>query len=434
MKRVKKNQDNQDNKGNIILVNVCSSYIRIVQLKKGELSHFYLQNMQTPSQVGSVYKAKITKKQVGLEACFVDMGFEHSAFLHIGNKDRRKPQEGARSEEGGNYKNSSLFKQFKKGQTLMVQVIKDPLKGKNMRVSHKISLPGTYLVYLPDSPFHISVSRQITDEALREKLIQQVEGWPGEEEALIIRTKAATANAEDLRKDWENLQNTWKDIQKKYQSQKIPGLIWSDVSFSIRVLRDTPMEDVKQIVVDDREQFLYLQDFINKRQLEERCKISLYENKKISLFDMYDLEPELERLLNKKVRLKLGGHIIIEETEAAVVIDVNTGGFMGKKLPEENILKINMEAVKEIAVQLRLRNCGGIILIDFIDMEEEQSRQKVMDLLSHELEEDRVPTQIFGMSELGIVQLTRKRTRSSILEILCRPCPHCEGRSYIKRV
>lgn len=411
-------------KNNLLLINVCSPYMRIAFLEKGVLSDFYLEHLSMPSQVGSIYKAQITKRQVGLDACFVNMGSQNSAFLYTGKKDSERHLE----------ENLAPQKiQLKKGQKLMVQVVKDPLKGKNFRVSDKISLPGLYLVYLPNSPFHIGLSRKIEDEKTRKKLTQYVEEM-NIKAAIIVRTKAVEANKKDLEKDLKKLQMIWKNVQEKYENQRKPGLIWSDVSFSFQVVRDILTEEVDQVLVDDEEVFFHVQEYVAQEMPKEKQKISFYKNNKLSLFDKYDLETELDQLLEKKVRLKSGGFIVIEETEAAVVIDVNTGKFMGKKTPEENILKINLEAAEEIAAQIRLRNCGGIILIDFIDMAEESSRQKVMEILSCALKKDKSPTRLFPMSELGVVQLTRKRVRSSLLEALCDPCPHCEGRSYIKKV
>lgn len=413
---------------NLILINVHSTYVRIAQLKQGILSDFHLENLSVPSQVGAIYKAQVAKKQVGLDACFVDIGSQKSAFLYTGKKDYEKS-----SEEENMVTQKEQLRQLKKAQMLMVQVVKDPLKGKNFRVSNRISLPGLYLVYLPNSPFHIGISRQIEDEKKRERLIQYIQEL-NSEEAVIIRTKAVQAGKEELAKDLKSLKAVWRNIQKRYKIQKKPGLIWSDIPLYMRILRDLLTKEVEQVLVDDETLFLRLKEFVSQEVPQEKHKISFYESKKLSLFNKYDLELELDRLLQKKVKLKSGGFIVIEETEAAVVIDVNTGQFIGKGTSEENILKINMEAAEEIAIQIRLRNCGGIVLIDFIDMETEQSRQKVMELLSHALKKDRSSTRLFPMSELAVVQLTRKRVRSSLLNILCEPCSHCGGRSYIKKV
>ncbi len=454
---------------NLILINVQRSRIRIAQLREGVFSDFHLENRSKPFQVGAVFKAQVVKKQPSLDACFVNVGSNKSAFFHTGRKIYKNPSEESQYAQnraknadnsdfweselqratfsesfsesstehvvrGRNTKGvqTSILKQLRTGQHIMVQVIKDSLKGKNLRVSDKISLPGFYLVYLPNSPFHIAVSRKIEDENMKEKLVQWVERW-NKNASLIIRTKAAEVSEEELKRDWDNLQRTWKGIQRRYKARKSPGLIWSDMSFSCKILRDFLTEEVDKVLVDEKQMFLDLKDFTSETMPQYRNKISFYNNKKTSLFDKYDLESAVRRLLHKKIKLRSGGGIVIEETEAAVVVDVNTGSFMGRKMPEENILKINQEAAREIALQLRLRNCGGIIIIDFIDMETESSRQKVMEVLSQELKKDRVPTDLVNMSELAIAQLTRKRVHSSLLETMCEPCFHCDGRGWIEK-
>ena len=409
-------------KKNLILINNNFYQTRIAYLEKGRLHNLYWEISSLPSQVGSICKAQVTKK-CGLDACFVDIGLARSAFLYIG-KDKTA------SEEVISMRND--ISDIKLGQMLMVQVVKNPLKGKNFRVSSKISLPGLYLVYLPNSPFHIGVSRQIEDEKIREKLVNYVEEC-GLEEGVIIRTRAVHASQEELKKDLENLKIQWRDIQSEYQSQKQPNFIWSDVPFSAQILRNTLDENVEKVLIDNEKTFSYLQEFVAQKMPKEKNKISLYKKNTISLFDKYNLESQLECLLRKKVKLKSGGCIVIEETEAAVIVDVNTGKFIGKSTPEKNILKINLEAATEVAVQIRLRNCGGIILIDFIDMEEEDSRQKVMQQLEKGLAKDRAPIRILPMSEIGIVQITRKRDHASLLAQVCQPCSYCSGRSYVKK-
>lgn len=441
---MKKNRKN--NKNNLILISVSSPYIRIAQLKGGILSDFHLENFSSPSQVGAIYKAQVAKKQAALEACFVNLNKNTSGFLYMGNKtqDQKNQKENTEVSTDSHLEKTNItlneepesnnrLQTLKTGQMLMVQVVKDPLKGKSFRVSDRISLPGTYLVYLPNSPFHIGISRQIEKEETKKKLVHFVQKWCGTE-ALIIRTKAESASEEELKRDFENLKKIWRDILKKYQSQKKPGLIWSDVSLSFQVLRDTLTEEVEKVLVDDKTAFVKIKDFVSKEMPKEKHKISLYKSTDYTVFDNYNLEVKLNSLLSKKVQLDSGGVIVIEETEAAVVVDVNTGRFMGKKEPEENILKINKEAAKEIATQLRLRNCGGIIIIDFIDMEMESSRSQLMELLTDELNKDRTPTRLLPMSEFGVVQLTRKRNRASLLEKLSSPCPQCGNHSFLKKI
>ena len=417
-------------KKNLILINANSKCVRAVHLKEGVLVDFQMEQNFAPSRVGAIYRARITKKQAGIEACFVDMGKGQSAFLYTGGKNAEEPLKPL-SPEQDLPSAKAFFNTLKKGQEVMVQVIKDPLKGKNLRVSCKITLPGVYMVCLPHSPVHIGVSRQITDEDIKRKLISCVQSL-NPESACIVRTKAQSAQAEDLKRDWENLQARWKSIQEKYRAQKHLGLIYCDAPFPVRLARDFLTKEVDQVWVDNRETFHFLEEFIEQEMPTVKNKLYLYKNFKVSLFEKYRLEKKLDQLLDRRVRLRSGGDIVIEETEAAVVVDVNTGGFMGKNLPEENILQINKEAAREIASQIRLRNCGGIILIDFIDMEAEDSRQQVMEVLARELDKDRAPTRLFGISELAVAQLTRKRTGASLLERAGRVCPHCEGRGRLR--
>ena len=428
----------KDNKNNLILISANSSYVCIAQIKEGILSDFYLEDFSIPSQVGSIYKAQVTKKQAGLGACFVSMSEDISGFLYM-RQDQKEAQKANKDVsihlealEKDLEKSDNLLKELKSGQMIMVQVIKDPLKGKNFRVTNKISLPGVYLVYLPNSPFHIGISKQIEKEEIKERLTRYVQKWESKG-AIIVRTRAKQVCEEVLKADFEKLKKTWQDILKKYQSQKRSGLVWSDTPISSQVLRDVLTEEVKEVLVDDKELFIKLKDFVSKEIPKEKSKISLYKKGEIPLFNNYNLKERLSSLLNKTVSLDSGGFIIIEETEAAVIVDVNTGRFIGKESLEENILKINKEAAKEIAIQLRLRNCGGIILIDFIDMELESSRDQLMKLLADELKKDRVPTRLLPMSEFGIVQLTRKRSRASLLEKLSVSCSQCGNRSYLKK-
>ncbi len=416
MKKMRKTKEK-----NLILMDIKSSYQRVACLSKGLLQDLYLEEFSAPSQVGSVYKAKVASRKEGLKACFVDIGFSASAFLYTGEKGGEMPSDSVAVNP----------KKLRKGSPLMVQVIKDPLKGKSFRVSDRISLPGFYLVYLPGSPFQIRISRRITDEKTRERLNNFVKDWDLKS-GLILRTRAEKAEEKELKKEWESLKNLWEKIQAEYQRQKSPGRIWSGPNIPFQTLRDLLTEEVERVYVEGEKMFLDLKDFVKKNIPAEKHKISLYKSSR-PLFEKYNMEREINKLLSKKIRLKSGGFIVIEETEAAVVVDVNTGSFMGKARPEENILKLNLEAGKEILSQIRLRNCGGIVLIDFIDMEEEKSREKLMEFLSRELEKDKAPTRLFPMSGMGVMGLTRKRSRASLLESLYQPCSHCHGLGRLKK-
>ena len=414
-------------KKNLILINKTPSLTRLARLKNNILSDFHIEPTRSPSQVGAIYKARVVEKQLGLDACFVNIGEEKTAFLWTGKKYFNPP---ASPQKANNSSVISTELSVKKGQNLLVQVIKNPLKSKNFRVSHRISLPGVYLVYLPNSPTHIGVSRQIEDEKTREKLSQWMEKLKPSG-GVIVRTRAVTAKEKDLQADLEYLKNMWDQIQKKYQSQRRTGLTWPADSSLFSFLKDFLTEEVDEVWIDEAKMFSFLKEKAKKALPKEQAKISLYKGR--SLFTKYNLESQINQLLNKEVKLKSGGFIVLEETEAAVVVDVNTGSFRGKHPPEKNILKINLEAAYEIVRQIRLRNCGGIVLIDFIDMEQESSRAQVMECLSQELKKDRRPTRLFNMSEIGVVQLTRKRSSGSLLEMLCQPCPRCKGRGFEKK-
>ena len=404
--------------GNILLINVCFQQMRIAYLENNIFCQFYIENKISPSSVGSIYKGQVTKKQSSLDAYFVNIGQNTSAFLHSYTHP----------ETDVSLKNAAIS--LSQGQTEMFQVIKDPMKGKLSRVSTNISLPGNFLVYLPKSPFYIGVSRRISEEKDRERLINIVTQW-NLNCGIIIRTNAVFASIDQLKKDWNQLQKEWAKIQEQYKSRKSFGRIWSDVTLTFQTLRNLLTKNLDYILVDDKETKDQIYTFVKETHPELIEKISLYTDT-TPLFDFYNIEKTLSTCLEKNVWLPSGGFIVIEETETGIVIDVNTGRFTSKNNSEETILQTNLEAVKEIARQLRLRNCGGIIIIDFIDMKTEEFNQQVMECLEKELIKDRMPTRLLPMSDLGIVQLTRKRTRTSLLETLFEPCANCTGRSHVK--
>ncbi len=427
-----KNSEKKQHKApvkNLALIDTQGAYVRIACLKKKKLTDLYIESKENPALIGYIFKAKVIKKYLGLKACFVDIGMEQSAFLYMGRKPRQRFLEKPEESSEEIFKEPQL-EDLREGQMLTVQVIKDSIKGKNVRVSLDISLPGRNLVYLPNSSFYIGLSRHITEN--REQLREQISQW-NQTKGLILRTLAEGVSDKALKMEWESLQKLWESIQKKLLSQKNPGLVWSNSLLDIRFIRDVLTDDFDKVLIDDKQKYKDLLNFISQNMPKFKKKISFYERKDVSLFNLYDLESAIDSLLNKTVRLKSGGFIVIEETEAAVVIDVNTGRFIGKKSQEENILKTNLEAAREIALQLKLRSCGGIILIDFIDMETESYRQELIDCLQEELSHDRVYTQVFPITELGVVQMTRKKEQPSLKEILCEPCSTCEGRAYLRK-
>ena len=426
---------------NLILVNAVEAYIRIACLKRKKLSDLYVEEKKSPSLTGCIFKAKVLKKYPGLKACFVDIGREKPAFLYLSSPSLKPAVKVSTVSDSiadlakkeivqRRKQNTVQLESLKEGQSLTVQVIKDAIKGKNVRVSLDISLPGRNLVYLPQSSFYIGISKRIKKN--REQLKTQINQW-NKTKGLILRTLAEGVSNKELEAEWEGLQKTWKEVQKKLKTLKQPGLVWAGPDASMKFLRDFLTEDFNEVLVDDKKVYQNLLGFLQQTAPKLKKKIVFYKNSNTSLFDLYDLEPAIDDLLKKKVRLKSGGFIVIEETEAAVVIDVNTGAFIGRKSQEDNILKTNLEAAKEIALQLRLRSCGGIILIDFIDMELEDNRQKLIDCFQEELSYDKAYTQVFPVSQLGVVQMTRKKQRPSLKEALCRPCSACKGQAFIRK-
>jgi len=411
---------------NVILINVQPHQIRVARMQNSRLEGLHIENTSSPSLVGGIYKAKVIKNHLGNEACFVDIGFHQFAFLH---------------DKGGN-DDTGQISHPQQGQTVMVQVCKDAIKGKYPRVTRKMSIPGRFLIYLPsqdtlwthDSPSvssHVHVSRRIDNDDQRQCLKQQLSQWCNKE-SIIVRTLGANTSKDILKQEFYQLKNLWKTIQMKYWEQKSLGCVWKDVNLSARILRDHLTELTQNVLVDDSHALEQLYQFTSQYIPEFKKNITLYQESD-TLFEKYDLEQSILRLLDKKVSLKSGGSLMIEETQAGVMIDVNTDHFVGTKDMESNILKINLEAACRLAYELRLRNCGGVIIIDFIDMQKEESRNRVMTMLEKELKKDSVYTQILPMSSLGIVQMTRKRTWAPLFETLCKPCFHCHGQAYMVR-
>lgn len=404
----------------LISSNERQTYIAQLTSNMSEKVNFHLvdfcaENISQPSLVGNIYKAKITMVHSGLGACFVRIGENQSGFLYD-----KTPLDLSEN------KNT-----FYEGQELMVQVCRDSLEGKHPVVTTRVSLPGRFIVYLPTISDYIGLSRQINNVIDRENIKEKIRQWCSNQ-SLIVRTKGADSKSEILQKELNRLQKTWAHIQKKFIEKKTVGLVWSDVCLSVQILRDILIEADRTLILADDQQIVYmLKDFATDSMPEFKNRIQYY-SEQPNLLEKFSVKKKVSDLLEKKVRLKSGGFITIEETEAAVVVDVNTGRSRGRKNIENYILKTNLEAANEIAYQLRLRNCGGIIVIDFIDMKEEQSRVEVMKILINELKKDRAYTQVLPISEFGVVQMTRKRRQPSLKQILCQPCLDCQGSGVVK--
>ncbi len=431
-----------------ILVNVRPNLTRVAFVEEGILMDFKEERAASPTLVGSIFRGKVLRVLPGMQAAFVDIGLDRSAFLYVGDvrQDVDSPpaflleddEENAESspstsEDGTESQTPStpIQELLRPGQMIMVQVAKDPLGTKGARITTHISFAGRHLVYMP-TVNHLGVSRKIESEAERERLLKIVQDLKPQG-GIIVRTASEGAQKEDVAQDLDYLQRLWSGVDKAYNKRKTPGLIHAELDVELRAIRDLLKEGIQRVRVDDSKAHKKIVNFIGQFMPKYRDAVELYQGK-TGLFDLYDIDLEISRALERKVWLKSGGYIVIDEAEALVVIDVNTGRYVGKKDLEDTILKINLEAVKEIVHQLRIRNCGGIIIIDFIDMEKPAHREKVMAQLEQELAKDTVRTTLTPMSEFGLVEMTRKRTRPSLVSSLCEPCPYCDGTSYVKKV
>jgi ribonuclease G len=406
-----------------ILINVTPQETRVAVVENGVVQELHIERTASRGLVGNIYMGRVARVLPGMQSAFIEVGMERAAFLHVAdiweertNGDGAKPIERILSE----------------GQPLMVQVIKDPIGTKGARLSTQISIAGRLLVYLPHDP-HIGISQRIEDEterrSLREKLAQQLP--PEETGGFIIRTMAESATEAELAADIRYLRRLWQDILARAATAPAPSLLYQDLSLAQRVLRDLASEQTGRILVDSRENFAKLQSFAQDYVQTVATKVEHYGGER-PLFDLHNVEAEIEKALARRVDLKSGGYLIIDQTEAMTTVDVNTGGFVGVRNFDDTIFKTNLEAAQAIARQLRLRNLGGIIIVDFIDMENEAHRGAVLAEFGKALAKDRTRMTVSGFTQLGLVEMTRKRTRESLAHVLCEPCPTCQGRGEVK--
>lgn len=420
-----------------ILINVRPNLTRVAYVEDGVLNDLKIERRGSPTLVGSIYKGRVVRVLPGMQAAFVDVGLDRAAFLYVADvrtdldtEPRLYMDEDEDTPEKDPGAHAPIQDLLHEGQILMVQVAKDPLGTKGARITTHISLAGRHVVYMPTLK-HLGISRKIENETERDRLKKIVEAIDPKG-GVIVRTACEGASKQELTLDLEYLARMWTDVEKAYEKRKTPGLINAEIDVELRALRDILNERVSRVIVDDQKVHKKVLAFISQFMPKHAKTVSLHQGAQ-PLFDLYDLDLEISRSLDRKIWLKSGGYIVIDEAEALVVIDVNTGRFVGKKDLEDTILKTNLEAVKEIAHQLRIRNCGGIIIIDLIDMEKPVHREKVLNQFKLELESDLAKTTVVSMSELGLVEMTRKRTRPSLVSSLCEPCTYCEGKGYIKR-
>ena len=420
---------------NELIINVRPQETRVALLEDRVLAELYIERAKDRGIVGNIYKGKVVKVLPGMQAAFVDIGLEKAAFLYVtdvyGGMEYYEEM-GFQREELTPYFNpsSQIEDLLSEGQEVLVQVSKEPLGTKGTRITSHITLPGRYLVFMPTFD-HVGVSRRIKDEKERRRLREAVQAIKPSAGGFIVRTASEGAEPEEIRNDREFLIHLWNNIQKKRENSAAPSLIHSDLTMVLRVIRDILSPQVNRIIIDSREEHENIISFINTYMPKQKYEITLYENKE-PIFDAYGIEIEIDKILGRKIWLKSGGYIVIDMSEALVAIDVNTGRYVGKRNLADTILKTNLEAAKEIAYQLRLRNIGGIIIIDFIDMDREGDREKVYQALEDAIKKDRQKTTIFKISELGLVEMTRKRTRENISRILGEPCSYCDGAGLIK--
>ncbi len=406
-----------------VLVNITPQETRVAMLEENNICELHIERNSGHGLVGNIYLGVVRRVLPGMQSAFIDIGLERAAFLHIVDvlEQRRNPEEIQRIEH-------MLFE----GQSVLVQVIKDPINTKGARLSTQISLAGRFLVHLPQEE-HIGISQRIEDESERNGLRDRLNNLLPENacRGYIIRTSAETATDAELQADIDYLTKVWENILHQSKTQPPETLLYQDLPLSLRVLRDLFSENTREILVDSKENYLRMREFAEQYVQGATDKITLFKGER-PLFETHNVEQEINRSLQPRVNLNFGSYLIIESTEAMTTIDVNTGGFVGARNFEETIFRTNLEACHTIARELRLRNLGGIIIIDFIDMLSEEHREAVLQELAKALSFDRTRVTLNGFTSLGLVELTRKRTRENLNQVLCESCPSCQGRGRLK--
>lgn len=411
-----------------ILINVTPREVRAALLENGVLQDVHIERAARRGLISNIYKGKVSRVLPGMQAAFVDIGLERTAFLHVSDISRPGlAANGDHDEAAPNIKDL-----VREGQDVLVQVVKDPLGTKGARLTTFITLPSRFLVLLPMGS-GVGVSARIDDESERDRLrleLDEILGEDSHSDGVIVRTAAEGAGRDALRADLAFLRKLWTAIQLQCSKAEVKTLVHEDLPLPLRVLRDMVTGDVERILVDSAVDFDKMRSFTESFLPELTPIIELYERRR-PIFDLHGTEDEIKKALGRSISLKSGGYVIFDQTEAMTTIDVNTGGFVGHRNLEETIYRTNLEAAVTIARQLRLRNLGGIIIIDFIDMEEEAHRGRVMQVLEQSMSRDHARHQITPVSPLGLVEMTRKRTRESLGHVLCEDCEYCDGRGFV---
>jgi ribonuclease G len=464
-----------------IVINASALEARVALLEDSTLGEFYLERQQRQGLVGNIYKGKVTRVLPGMQAAFVDIGLDKAGFLHVsdfqtevssfgsvadvtgeedvetepmsegemapadlnggssdapiedGEAATEMPKGRPRRRRNARHRpRLPIEQQLKRNQEIIVQVAKEPLGTKGARLTSFISLPGRHLVYTPTSN-HIGISRRIESADERARLRSAVRELAPAQGGFIVRTVCEGVSKREIQRDVSFLTKLWASIVKLSETSPPAALVYSDLEVALRVVRDLFASDIDRLWCDEPETYMRIVEFVQTYMPRLRSRVAMYEADD-PIFDHFQIEAQLERALERKVWLKSGGYLVFDQAEALTAIDVNTGRFVGKRNQDDTVLKTNLEAADEVVRQLRLRNIGGIIIVDFIDMTREPDRKRVTEALSQALRRDKARTSMLKISELGLVQMTRKRTRESLEEVLTEPCPRCQGRRVIKSV
>lgn len=441
-----------------LIINANSYETRVALVENGQVAEFYVERSSDRGIGGNIYKGRVIRVLPGMQAAFVDINLEKAAFLYVTDVHHPLGEleqiflnscELGREESGGEtdeepvsgelkdilrlpsgYNDVPIQDRLQEGQEILVQVAKEPLGHKGARITTHITLPGRLLVFMPTMD-HVGVSRRIENEKERKRLRDLMCVIKPPHCGFIVRTAAEGIESEKLEAEVDFLLKLWQNTQRRAEHVSAPALVYQELDITLRAVRDLFTKEVDRLVIDSEAEYQKILNFTETFLPSLQNAVELYDGEE-PIFDAYGIEMEIQRALAKKIWLKSGGYIVIETTEALTAIDVNTGRYVGKRNLEETILKTNLEAVKEIAYQLRLRNIGGIIIIDFIDMEKESNREKVFNALKEATRKDKSRTNILRMSELGLIEMTRKRTRESIGRVLCESCFYCEGEGQLK--
>ncbi len=411
-----------------ILINVTPRETRVALVENGVLQELYIERTSRRGLIGNIYKGQVCRVLPGMQAAFVDIGLDRAAFLHASDVATTLNE----GENLGTTRNDNIAALLREGQEVLVQVVKDPLGTKGARLTTHITIPSRALVFLPGEST-VGVSTKIDDEIERQRLKDIVGAFVSESAAggYIVRTAAEGVAADELARDRDFLLKLWNSISERAGTVPPGHVVHEDLQLALRTLRDLVNDDIEKVRVDSRESYARLSEFASSFIPQLADRLEYYPGER-PIFDLYSVEDEIQKSLERKVQLKSGGYVIIDQTEAMTTVDVNTGAYVGHRTLEETIFKTNLEAAQAIARQLRLRNLGGIIIIDFIDMSTDEHKRQVLRALEKSLEKDHARSHITEVSALGLVEMTRKRTRESLEHILCEACPTCSGRGSLK--